>query len=63
MSKDHLGENPKRPLDGFDWWLVDRNLEYVKTEGLAPVVARLRANGYLRVATAVEYEHAKLTNG
>lgn len=45
-----------RPLDAFELWMVERSLEYVKTEGLQVVVARLKVNGYLRVARKVEQE-------
>jgi hypothetical protein len=41
-------------LSPVDLWMVDRNVEYVATEGLEAVLARLRAQGYHRVADAVE---------
>jgi hypothetical protein len=41
-------------LDAYERWMVKSNLEYIKTEGLEVVVARLRANGYNRVANVVE---------
>ena len=43
-----------KPLDGMQQWMVKCNLEYVKTEGLEVVLARLRAQGYNMVADAVE---------
>jgi hypothetical protein len=46
----------ERPLDAFDRWMVKQNIEHAKAEGLEPVVARLKANGYHRVALAVEKE-------
>jgi len=44
----------EKPLDAVELWMVKSNLEYVKAEGLETVVARLRANGYNRVAAGVE---------
>lgn len=41
-------------LTPFEHWMVERNLEYVKAEGLQPVLDRLRGQGYTRVANAVE---------
>lgn len=43
-----------RPLDLVDIWMVKQNLEHAKTEGLDVVINRLKAQGYLRVAAAVE---------
>jgi len=45
---------PAKPLNPFEVWMVKQNLGYVKDEGLEIVVARLRAQGYNRVAEAVE---------
>lgn len=42
-----------RPLDPFERWMVQRNIEYAKAEGLGAVVARLRDQGYGGVATAL----------
>lgn len=44
----------ERTLDPVEQWMVDRNLEYVENEGLEPVLARLRFQGYDRVAASVE---------
>jgi hypothetical protein len=49
---DNVKVEPK--LSPFDRWMVQRNLEYAKTEGVETVVARLRAQGYDRVASAVQ---------
>ena len=43
--------NLKNP---FDRWMVARNVEYAESEGVDKVAARLRAQGYNRVADAVE---------
>ncbi len=43
-----------KPLDGFERWMVARSLGYVSIEGLPAVLERLRAQGYMRVAGAVE---------
>lgn len=48
-------------LNAFEVWMVKRNLLYVATEGLAAVVARLKANGYDKVALAVEREENEKT--
>lgn len=45
-----------KELDAVECWMVKCNLEYVVTEGIDVVVARLRANGYNRVADAVQSE-------
>lgn len=52
----------KRQLDPVEKWMVKCNLEYVKAEGVATVVARLRAQGYERVAAAVEQAVKEQTN-
>lgn len=52
-------ENGRMKLDAFQQWMVARNLEYVETEGLEAVLDRLRAQGYNRVADAVEIEATK----
>lgn len=44
-------------LSAFESWMVDRNLEYIKAEGIADVVSRLRNRGYYRVANAVLVIH------
>jgi hypothetical protein len=50
-------------LNAYERWCVRMNLEHVKTEGLAVVVQRLHANGYHRMADAVEQEsHAEMSN-
>lgn len=46
-------------LEPFSRWMAERNLEYVETEGLKPVVAQLRAGGYFNVAAAVMEESAR----
>jgi len=43
-------------LSAFEKWMVKSNLQYVKAEGVAAVVARLKANGYSKVAAAVQAE-------
>lgn len=48
---DHTGRSLRNP---FDNWMVQRNLEYVQTEGLETVLTRLRRNGYFAVASQVE---------
>lgn len=48
--------NEQRPLDPVECWMVKQNLNYVQTEGVETVVARLRQGGYNRVANAVEQE-------
>ena len=51
--------NAERPLNPFERWMVAQNIKYVQTEGVEPVVAQLLANGYDRVARAVEKACAK----
>lgn len=46
-------------LDPFERWMVKQNLEYVKTDGVKVVTARLCAQGYNRVADAVQVESTK----
>jgi alanine racemase len=43
-------------LDAFDRWMVRSNLDRIAAEGLdvETVVAQVKANGYHRVAAAVE---------
>ncbi len=41
-------------LNAFDWWMVKRNLEYAKHEGIELVVSRLRRRGYRKVADVVQ---------
>jgi hypothetical protein len=43
-----------RPISPVELWMAKSNLRYIPAEGLATVVARLRANGYERVARTVE---------
>jgi len=43
-----------KELSPFERWMVKSNLEHVKTEGLEKIVNTLRANGYYRIADAVE---------
>ena len=43
------------PLSAFEEWMVKSNLNTIqKGTPASEIVAKLRANGYLRVATAVE---------
>lgn len=53
----------KRPLNPFEQWMVKSNLDRIRAEGLQPseVAAQLRANGYPRIAEAVETEAAAPT--
>lgn len=44
----------QKPLSPMERWMVKSNLEYIADEGLTAVVDRLLANGYPRVAAAVE---------
>jgi hypothetical protein len=46
-------------LDGFDRWMVKRNVEHTKREGVERVLARLKAQGYFKVAAAVAKEVAR----
>ena len=41
-------------MSRFTHWMIDRNVEYARTEGVETVTARLRAHGYHMVAEAVE---------
>ena len=41
-------------LNGFDRWMVERNLERVPKVGLSEVVAELLAGGYEKVANEVK---------
>jgi hypothetical protein len=43
-----------KTLDRFQQWMVRKNLEYAEIEGIAAVLIRLRSQGYLLVADAVE---------
>jgi hypothetical protein len=45
-----------KELDAYERWMVRSNLERIRDEGLevADVVSTLRANGYPRIADAVE---------
>ena len=44
----------RRSLNGMEKWMLDRNIEYAKAEGVATVVSRLRSQGYARIADALE---------
>jgi hypothetical protein len=46
-------------LDGFDRWMVKRQVEHAKRLGVEQVLARLRAQGYFKVAAAVAKEVAR----
>jgi len=46
-------------LTPFEQWMVKSNLAYVAAEGIDVVVARLRANGYNRVADGVQAAYDK----
>jgi len=41
-------------LGPFERWMVKQGVEAVKAEGVEVVVARLKANGYDRIARAVQ---------
>jgi hypothetical protein len=41
-------------LSPFDRWCVKSNLQHAETEGRDAIVARLRVNGYYKLAAAVE---------
>jgi hypothetical protein len=41
-------------LSPFEKWMVKQNIDHATTEGITTVLARLRENGYHRVANAVE---------
>ncbi len=41
-------------LTPMDIWMVQQNIRYAKKEGVEVVVARLKEQGYHRVATAVK---------
>jgi hypothetical protein len=43
----------KRPLDSFERWMVKKNLEHAKTDGIEVTLMRLEAGGYDRIAEAV----------
>jgi hypothetical protein len=40
-------------LTAYELWMVKSNLQYVDRDGIELVVARLKANGYHRVADGV----------
>ncbi len=44
-------------LGPFEQWMVKSNMRYIPEEGVEVVVARLRANGYDRIARAVQQAH------
>lgn len=44
------------PLDAYDRWMIKQNVARARVEGVEIVVANLRAQGYNRVADAVEKE-------
>jgi hypothetical protein len=46
-------------LTPYECWMVKSNMNYIKTEGIDVVVARLRNHGYNRVADAVQEAHRK----
>ena len=55
---DYLAvDSLNRPLDPVEKWMAEMNLQYVENEGIDVVVARLRANGYDRVASVVQDTH------
>ena len=43
-----------RPLDPVENWMANQNLQYAQDEGLEVVTNRLKSQGYLRIAAAVE---------
>lgn len=43
-----------RPLDPVEVWMANQNLQYAQDEGLEVVTNRLKSQGYLRIAAAVE---------
>ena len=54
-TKTYLPETPlTQALDGFQRWMVSKNVEYATEVGVATAVANLEANGYYAVAAAVE---------
>lgn len=48
---------PTRELDPVEEWMFKCNLEYIASEGVEVVVDRLRSQGYIRVADAVQSRH------
>lgn len=51
-------EHDNEPLGAFEQWMVRSNLKTIKDEGIdsAVIVKQLRANGYPRIAAAVEQQ-------
>jgi hypothetical protein len=58
MEADRVAEAARRAerLSTYEGWMVRSNLARAEREGVESVVATLRANGYFRVADAVEKE-------
>lgn len=46
-------------LSGLDRWMVQQNLRYCADRGVDSVVQNLRAQGYSKVATAVQLMHSE----
>lgn len=46
-------------LDNYERWMVESNLKHSETVRIEVVIARLRLNGYNRVADAVIAEYNK----
>lgn len=51
-----------KDLDAYDWWCVNSNVGYIATDGIDLVVARLRRNGYPKIAEAVYDVWEEVTN-
>ncbi len=64
MRKIQLSEiiysNPS--LSPFDCWMVLKNIEHAQSKGLSEVAGNLRAQGYEKVAQALENKFNQLEN-